>query len=535
MAAVENPEPGASRHPTWSALLMTPRHDVAVVFWMVLAVGLVRVGWLALQDDAALVTMVPDDAFYYLVLAQNFAETGRWTFDGVAPATGFHLLWGYLLAGVHGLLGAPGWRSLFLVGTAASAVAVAVAAGLTALAARRSFGPAGALGVTVAFLSIAGAQQPTMLVEAPLVIFIAAALVALLLRRDVPADGGTLLVALALGFAGMMARSDFGLLPAGILAGHVLAHLLRLERRAALLAPAAALVGAVLGLAVVLLHAWLISGAWLQASADIKHHWSVLAGHPLGNGLAILAQTFLPLTVPGAAKWLALAAAAALAASALVSRRHWPDPAGGAVFGLAIAGTIAAYVLYFRYNSQAFHLWYAANLLVPTAFVLGGAFAAWFGGRRPLGLATLALLVPLCLANSTQPVWPWQKSMHEGGILLRQEPQIAPVAAWNAGILAYFAGRPVINLDGLVNDTVVPYIKAGKLVDYLSARGVRYIVDEPRMFEGRMPARGGYGDGRLQDCIREQRPFTADSPEIQGRIRLLFTLDPDCLRAAPRP
>src|SRR5688500_6385445 len=101
------------------ALLATPRHDVALAAGLVLLVGLLRVAWLALQGDARLITMVPDDAFYYIVLAQNFAETGRWTFDGVAPATGFHLLWGYLLAGVQALFGAPGWRSLFLVGAAA--------------------------------------------------------------------------------------------------------------------------------------------------------------------------------------------------------------------------------------------------------------------------------------------------------------------------------------------------------------------------------------------------------------------------------
>lgn len=515
--------------PTPSSLLAIPRYDVALAFCLVLVVGLARVGWLALQSDARLVTMVPDDAFYYIVLAQNFAAAGGWTFDGVAPATGFHLLWGYLLAGVQWALGNPDWRGLFLTGAALSAVAVAGAAGLVAATARRSFGPAGALGATFAFLSFAGAQQATLLVEAPFVILIAAALIALTLRRDVPADGGTLLAAFALGFAGMMARSDFGLLPLGVLAGHGLAHLARLERRAALLAPAAALAGAVAGLAAVLAHAYAISGVGLQASADIKHHWSALAGHPLGNGLTILVQTLLPVVVPVAARWVLLALVLAAAVCAAMSRRHWPDRGAGTVFGLAMAGTVAAYLFYFRYNSQALQIWYAANLLVPTAFVLGGAFAAFFGRLRPFGLAALGLTIVLCLAFSTRPVWPWQASLREAGLFLREHPEVDPVGSWNAGIIAYFAGRPVINLDGLVNDDVVPAIKAGDMTGYLQRRGVRYLVDGGEMFEGRKLARGGYADGRLAGCIRDRKPLAAPIPPHEARAPILFTLDPACL------
>src|SRR5882672_11990704 len=50
---------------------------------------------------------VPDDAFYYLVLAKHFAQLGRWTFDGTTNTTGFHLLHPYGLALVYKLL-APG-------------------------------------------------------------------------------------------------------------------------------------------------------------------------------------------------------------------------------------------------------------------------------------------------------------------------------------------------------------------------------------------------------------------------------------------
>src|SRR6188768_3206039 len=122
---------------TKSVSLLTSRYDVVLAFGIVLVAQLARVGFIALQDDATLVTMIPDDAFYYLVLARNFVSLGNWSFDGTAPATGFHLLWAYVLAGAHWLLGAPDLRSLFVLSAGAGAIMVAAAAGLVAATARR--------------------------------------------------------------------------------------------------------------------------------------------------------------------------------------------------------------------------------------------------------------------------------------------------------------------------------------------------------------------------------------------------------------
>jgi len=41
-----------------------------------------------------------DDAFYYFVIAQNMAQTGMATFDGLHLSNGVQLLWNYLLVGV---------------------------------------------------------------------------------------------------------------------------------------------------------------------------------------------------------------------------------------------------------------------------------------------------------------------------------------------------------------------------------------------------------------------------------------------------
>jgi hypothetical protein len=246
-------------------------------------------------------------------------------------------------------------------------------------------------------------------------------------------------------------------------------------------------------------------------------------------GLSILAQTILPVEPRAYEKWIGSALLLAVGICTLLSRRHWADRGGGTIFGLAMAVVVVAYVVYFSFNSQASQIWYAANLMVPAAFVLGGALAALFAARHAAGLTALVLLAGLCLAATLRPMWPWQATMAEAGLFLQRTPDIQPVAAWNAGIVAYFARRPVINIDGLVNDEVVPYIKAGDLAGYLKKRGARYLVDNGKMFTASLRARGGYADGRLERCIVTQRQLGSSDPCYRGHERHLFVLRQSCL------
>ena len=86
------------------------------------ALLVVRLAALAALEPADLVTKLPDDQFYYLVLAREFATSGRWTFDaGISTTSGFHPLVAYVLVGLF-----------FAIG---DGVAVAVVATLLAAAA----------------------------------------------------------------------------------------------------------------------------------------------------------------------------------------------------------------------------------------------------------------------------------------------------------------------------------------------------------------------------------------------------------------
>ena len=112
--------------------------------------------------------MIPDDAFYYLVPARKFATFGRWTFDGVEPSSGFHLLWEYLLAGFFHFVPHATLHTIFAVFGTMQVLLLALAAYLLALTARKSFGPGVLPGLALVFFSAACLQQEGWLLESAL-------------------------------------------------------------------------------------------------------------------------------------------------------------------------------------------------------------------------------------------------------------------------------------------------------------------------------------------------------------------------------
>jgi hypothetical protein len=56
------------------------------------------------------------------------------------------------------------------------------------------------------------------------------------------------------------------------------------------------------------------------------------------------------------------------------------------------------------------------------------------------------------------------------GEYLRSHPDLQGIGAWNAGLIAHFAHRGVVDLDGLVNDEIYAYAAQGRLLDYVCRR-----------------------------------------------------------------
>ncbi|MFC2043471.1 hypothetical protein ACFLUA_04910, partial [Chloroflexota bacterium] len=75
-------------------------------FWAAISlfaiIHLVIFDWrIIFAPESIQVQYIPDDAFYYLMLAKNFIKLGTWTFDGSSLTSGFHPLLAYILTSIH--------------------------------------------------------------------------------------------------------------------------------------------------------------------------------------------------------------------------------------------------------------------------------------------------------------------------------------------------------------------------------------------------------------------------------------------------
>lgn len=464
------------------------------------------------------VQFVPDDTFYYLTLARHFAASGQWTFDGgVSVTTGFHPLHAYVLAALAAV-GVSAPEALVRAGLAYTyAITFLVIAGV-ALWCLRRVRLIPALLLTLLVFSRNVSLNSTAGVEWPWVV-LCGSVYCLLVSGAGPVRGRVPL-AFAAALCGTLARTDFPLLPFAMGVVGLAAWWLRADARRL---PAATLVagigGGAAGTIFNVLHTLWISGTAIQSSARMKMIWSErMYGPSLEPILRLYRALF--------ADESRLAGGLLLVLIALVGTAGWTlwrrwlgrqaaadstaDATPPAVLWLGSLATILGYLALYRLGPAAVQCWYSANLLAPSFLLLAVSAVGLRGSWRQAALALvllalLALRLPAALHWMETPEWPHQVSMYRAGCYLHEAELPGRVGSWNAGIIGYYAGGHVINLDGLVNNAVYPYIVDHDLQGYLDRERIAFIADYPNMFDPRFAFRGGYAGpelpGRLQEIV----------------------------------
>ncbi len=486
--------------------------------WTVLAASLIRFAWLLSGGEPRLVENTPDDSFYYFVLAKHFAETGAWSLDGTAPATGFHLLWGYMLALVFKLAPGISLSGLIFVSGAVGIACFGASAHLLSAVVERFFPRASVLAVPAVLVGTSYFVLPTSAMEAPLVILAASSCAYLCLRTEVPALSlGLFATCFGAGLLGELSRSDFGAVPICLgLASVAFGGLnsapearggqLTARLRSAWPAMAATL-GALTGLAVYLVHTHLISNQLVQNSALMKQHWSSVAGHSALIPLFLAASIFRFQVL---SRTLALILYAVLVLGVVVPHGLRQPRNQATLASLFILGT---YVLVYRCNSQAIQIWYLASFVLPSVMFIAGGIAVCHARWPRLAPVLVALMLLVQGLSLSKSMWPHHSLMASAARLLKTEYAGKRVGAFNAGIVAYFNYDMTVNLDGLANDDILSYARDGRLLEYVKARDIELIADFGDMFEPRWAARGGYADGQLSQCLTRLR--TIEIPDVR--------------------
>jgi hypothetical protein len=489
-----------------------------------------------------------DDAFYYLAIARNIALGSGVTFDGLQPTNGFHPLYAAMLVPLARLFPerpetlAQAGLTLLMVLNAWTALP------LYFLFHRRGKSWAGVMAAFVwlfnpwnLIISLGG-------VESGVYVFFAAlsSLAYLVLRRSSGADWRQAAVTgacLGLAIAG---RSDgiflLGaiLLDLGLAVDWRAAPRLWSDRRLR----EVVVIGGAAGIVLLPWLAWNLAvfGSPVQVSGTAVYwhtHFGktgslgVILGE-LGGSLARMGYGALFFNLP--AVFLGLLAGAL----ALAGRRHPAGQAGetppdrGSTGFLGIyGGLIFLFYAFYLWQQQ---FWYFMPLLLIGAAAAGEAYSSL--ENKTAGLPPIARrLAPWLLAALIAAIMltGWQR-WQSGQLLIYPAQQNGlPVAAWlaantlpeerigawNSGVIGYLAGRTVINLDGVVNNELMAFVRQAdaapydlcSLWPYVRAQELDYITDYEDVWPADFEAQFS---GLLE--LAESFPSLHDGGRYQVRI-----------------
>jgi 4-amino-4-deoxy-L-arabinose transferase-like glycosyltransferase len=503
------------------------RFIILMVILVILAAA-IRLSIAVCDLPTLIIKTVSDDSFYYFQIARNAAAGNGVSFDGVEPANGFHPLWFLLLLPFYHVFGnslsLPVHSALALEGLLDVGAGILIFSTVVSLTKSRLAGVLGAaaylLNPSVIFHSVNG-------LETGLNLFCFCLYFWYYLRMLKREEFSTREI-LTLGFLSgllMLARTDNF-----ILVGVTYAHLVFLRK---LIKRPIVVAGSVVAAALVVAP-WLIwnlatFGTISQSSASA---YGIVARANLeASGYTSLDMLMLrisdtlklfiwtiPTDVFGWGKLMGVLTGLALGltlADGSRAARAWTAARLACVPLLAVLALLITH----SFIRGTIKSWY----LMPAAAVAGIFLGILCGALDPdtllsrargrIALALVALVMLTGFAYNGWTVWQrgmfaWQSEQVMAAEWLKEntDPDVL-VGSFNAGIIGYMSERKVVNLDGLVNNSVVPFLEQRRLWDYIEQRDIDYLIDSD------------------YSILRDYRDFYGPGWEVRGHLDWVEAID----------
>lgn len=473
---------------------------------------------LAWAEPGQIAFLFPDDAFFYLKTAQHVADGQGSTFDGINPSNGYHPLYMLLLAAVARLSELRGVGGLYTVLCVDGALMVAWLWVMVAVARAFAFSETlaavlGAALLPIAFNTDFGTEAKLL---QPLVWSFVLAL------RRVDAERRGLWVAAALGAVSCLARLD-AILFVSIASAVPVLRELRRHGVAAALRTGAILVGPSL----------LVLGSFAAFNQAVYGHpttissWLKFGPRDVERAAGRSLFAFHPSYA------LALCVACGLAVATLL--RALARRFEGELLPAALASWLLLYlgIMVARLRG-GMEYWYF-TLPFSVAALLGlellrASFVRWSERLQRVALAGViaASLTATALQLRHRLALGWYLATGEAlgeWVDHNLPPDARLFQVDNAGLVAYFSNRALVNGDGLINGwEFQEYLRRGALPEYLIRHRVRYFVWD--QYDGR-PGREVRIDVPLWDAPPVYLGF-ATEPRLVVRFRrfALFEASP---------
>ncbi|OGO18443.1 MAG: hypothetical protein A2Z14_03605 [Chloroflexi bacterium RBG_16_48_8] len=432
---------------------------------------------------------LPDDSYYYFLIAKNTAQLGNVSVDGINQTNGFHPLWALFLIPIFGSSSMPNDLHIHLALTLGGLLDVIAIWAISQITKK--------LGKDESFAILAGclyAFNPFVVLQATNGLETSLAMATLMLfwlrflywlegRSTKWKDVG---IGLLTGLV-LLARSD----NAFFLGFAFLTALLHLGvkefiRRAV-----------ILGLVVIIVVGpWMIwgkisVGSWIQESGlavpyAIRERFAAGGGSTFSDLLSEAFQNLLykafwlhgdPTGLPfiiGLVIW-------PLIILGLIKRWREEDSHQEKLLLIPFIFGCGAMILF-----HAGLRWYARPwYFVPTAALFSISFSILLLRRiqwnRLSFLLTALLMGYFTLSGYVlwgPGLYPWQRDMYASALWIRENIQSDEVVgSFNSGIYAYYSNHRVVNLDGVANHQAYQAIKDSNILKYLQENGITKLVD----------------------------------------------------------
>jgi hypothetical protein len=164
--------------------------------------------------------------------------------------------------------------------------------------------------------------------------------------------------------------------------------------------------------------------------------------------------------------------------------------------------------------------WYLVPFIIPSTFLTSYSIDELI--RKPkffFNYILIFFLITLSSSNLFFRYYPLQEEIYRKSLDL-SETNFRKVGSWNSGIVSYFSNNiKVINLDGLVNDSIIKYIKNNNVNDYIKIERLDALVDyESTLRE----VHQGINYNQIKECI--------DNKELLEKKEFsIFKIKDNCL------
>ncbi|QWE10862.1 hypothetical protein [Polynucleobacter sp. es-EL-1] len=422
-----------------------------------------------------LAATIADDGFYYWLIAKNLWQLGMSSADyGQTLTSGYHPLWAWLLMPLTAIGGSQIQEMRIFISLS---VLISI---LSFVLMYRIF-PANQIakffvyGLVVSAFSFQINSMSGL--EWPLILLCNVIYFYCLLRVGTP-----LLIFLGLGVFASLSRTDFGAIPLIVFIVSAVFYYFNKDKKTSYLMKAslATLLGATIGLIITFSYFYLVTGQFSQGSALVKHMW---AKEGFLTPLSIVFQFaralfFIP-DMPHSVVVYVHEHTAQLLFAFFVSFflvllglykvrltiKSMNFNNHNIVLIVSSLFILVFYLLFYGLNTVEVQPWYTAQIIIPLVFLLLQLITFIFGQgswsfMRPVATFVFLLSISMNLITSflNTEAFPDQIELKNLGnyLIVNQEKQI--VGYSGNGVVSFFGGQRVINLDGLVNNEIYAYM-----------------------------------------------------------------------------